>query len=309
MPFMDDGDLPFPKEELTPLSETDDPNKYLTHAEWNQVMEAMLDVRDHVQDLESAGGGVPTSRVITTTAPVRIDGGASANLSADRTLSVNAFTTGASGVANPSGAAANFLRGDNSWSTVAQVTAALDAFTTALQGMVPASGANANFLRGDGSWSTIAQVTAALDLFTSTLRGLVPASGGGTANFLRADGNWAAPVASFFDTILTPSAITFGAAFDNWNPGALGNVTLINCTTDGSSRGVRGLQGGSEGKIVCLLNRNSSVSVVESWAHEDGAATAANRFRNFGGAALSSGCIWYIYDGTNSRWSHMMGTQ
>jgi hypothetical protein len=46
----------------------------------------------------SASSGVPTSRTITTTAPLRIDGGASADLSADRTLSVNAATDSAVGV-------------------------------------------------------------------------------------------------------------------------------------------------------------------------------------------------------------------
>lgn len=43
------------------------------------------------------GSGVPTSRTITATAPVRIDGGASADLSADRTISVNDATTAAKG--------------------------------------------------------------------------------------------------------------------------------------------------------------------------------------------------------------------
>src|SRR6185503_13413076 len=40
---------------------------------------------------------VPTSRTITTTAPVTIDGGASADLSANRTLAISAATTSTSG--------------------------------------------------------------------------------------------------------------------------------------------------------------------------------------------------------------------
>lgn len=273
---MDDGELPFPKEELTPLGPGDDPDKYLTHTEWNQTCDALLDVRDHVLAVEA------------DTVP---------------------FTVAEPGIVSLSGGATRFLRGDNTWSTIAQVTAALDAFSTTLKGLVPASGAAANFLRGDGSWSTVAQVTAALNAFTDALQGLVPASGGGTANFLRADGTWAAPTAALFDTILTPAAITFGAAFDNWNPGALGNVTLIKCTTDASTRTVRGLQGGVDGKIVCLLNINPNPSHAESWAHEDSSATPAHRFRNVGGGSVNSGCIWYYYDGTNARWSHFMGTQ
>lgn len=42
-------------------------------------------------------GGVPTSRLLNTTAPLLIDGGASANLSADRTFSMPAATTLADG--------------------------------------------------------------------------------------------------------------------------------------------------------------------------------------------------------------------
>jgi hypothetical protein len=41
--------------------------------------------------------GVPTTRTITTTAPLTIDGGASANLSANRTLAISDATTGALG--------------------------------------------------------------------------------------------------------------------------------------------------------------------------------------------------------------------
>jgi len=46
---------------------------------------------------------VPKSRVITTTAPLKIAGGASADLSADRTLSVDDATTGANGVVKLAG--------------------------------------------------------------------------------------------------------------------------------------------------------------------------------------------------------------
>jgi hypothetical protein len=223
------------------------------------------------------------------------------------TAALNAFTTTLQGMVAASGAAGNFLRGDNTWSTVTQVTAALNAFTTTLQGLVSASGAAGNFLRGDNTWSTVTQVTAALNVFTSVLQGLVPASGGGTANFLRADGTWAAPAAgaaAMFDTVLTPAAISFGAAYDNWNPGALGQNTLIRCTTDGSTRSVRGLVGGVDGKVVCLQNVNSSTAVGESWVAEDAAATAANRFRT----GFTSGGCFYRYDGTLSRWVLITGT-
>jgi hypothetical protein len=45
----------------------------------------------------TAGTYVPTDRVITTTAPLTIEGGASADLSADRTIAITAATTDAAG--------------------------------------------------------------------------------------------------------------------------------------------------------------------------------------------------------------------
>jgi len=101
-----------------------------------------------------------------------------------------------------------------------------------------------------------------------------------------------------------PAAITFGSSFDNWNPGSLGQNTLIRCTTDGSSRSVRGLVGGVDGKTVTLLNVNSSPSTTESWVGEDAAATAANRFRT---GFVSGGCQ-YVYDGGLSRWALTTGS-
>jgi hypothetical protein len=49
-------------------------------------------------------GAVPTSRTLTTTAPLRIDAGASADLSANRTLSITTATTSAVGVVQLSSA-------------------------------------------------------------------------------------------------------------------------------------------------------------------------------------------------------------
>ncbi len=245
---------------------------------------------------------VPASRTLQGTAPIQIDGANTPEaLSANRVISIQALSTTQAGAVSASAAAGNFLRGDNTWSTPTQVTAALNLFTTLLQGLVPASSAAGNFLRGNALWSTPTQVTAALNLFTSVLQGLVPASGGGTTNFLRADATWAAPVSAIlpmFDTILSPAAITFGAAFDNWNPGVLGQTTLIRCTTDGATRTVRGLVGGADGKIICLLNVNPVVANGEVWAPEDVAATDINRFRT----GATSGGAFYYYDGTLLRW-------
>src|SRR5690349_10192165 len=58
--------------------------------------------------------GVPPTRTITTTSPVTIDGGASANLSADRTVAVSNIPN--SSLANM---AANSIKGNNTGSPAA----------------------------------------------------------------------------------------------------------------------------------------------------------------------------------------------
>jgi hypothetical protein len=104
----------------------------------------------------AAGGPVPSSRNINTTAP--LSGGGS--LAADLTLSITV-----NGITNTLLAQmpANTFKGNNT----AGLTNAADLTAT--------------------------QVTAMLNGFTSTLQGLVPASGGGTTAFLRADGTWSVP--------------------------------------------------------------------------------------------------------------------
>jgi hypothetical protein len=65
---------------------------------------ALPSLATHVADVSNPhavtaaqAGAVPTSRTLTTTAPLKIGGGASANLSVDRTLSIDAATTSAPG--------------------------------------------------------------------------------------------------------------------------------------------------------------------------------------------------------------------
>lgn len=224
---------------------------------------------------------VPNGRTLTATAPLTIGGGGSADLSADRTL-------------------------------------AIVAFTTAVAGAVTASSAAANVLRGDNTWSTITQLTAALNLFTSSLQGLVPASGGGTTTFLRADGAWAAPTVSslpLYDTTIdvTASPVSFGATYDNWNVGTLGQNTLVQYITDGipsgtNSRNVRGFVGGSVGKLVTFMNMSPGNGGI-SFQHLDGTASAGNKFNNCASGAVTGnakGCVTYWHDGT--LWRHLWST-
>jgi hypothetical protein len=107
--------------------------------------------------------------------------------------------------------------------------------------------------------------------------------------------------APMFDTTLTPAALT--ATTDNWNPGTLGQTTLIRCTTNGLDQIVNGMVGGVDGKVVCFLNVNATSSVLVNLAAEAGSSTAANRFR---AAFICGGCL-YIYDGGLQRWCLITG--
>ena len=77
----------------------------------------------------SGGGGVPTTRLITATSPIRIDGGASADLSADRTLSIaNDSVTNTQLALMP----ADTIKGNNTGGS----TGPLDLTVYATQGML-----------------------------------------------------------------------------------------------------------------------------------------------------------------------------
>ena len=74
---------------------------------------AESDVTNLVADL---AGKAPTSRTLTGTDPIRIDGGASGDLTANRTISANTFGSAQAGVVPASGGGTvNFLRADGTW--------------------------------------------------------------------------------------------------------------------------------------------------------------------------------------------------
>lgn len=197
----------------------------------------------------AAGGPVPASRNINTTAP--LSGGG--NLSADLTLSITI-----NGVTNALLAQmpASTFKGNNTGGlanaadlTAAQVktllaisftdvsgtlqaaqfptltgdvttpggslatTIAANAVTNAKAAQMPANTFKGNNTAGlaNAVDLTATQATAQLNVFTSTLQGVVPASGGGSTAFLRADGTWSAPA---YPVGANPSA-TIGLAAVN----------------------------------------------------------------------------------------------
>ena len=183
------------------------------------------------------GGGVPTSLVISTTYPIRIDGGASADLSANRTLSIvqSPVAAGQDSVGvNRLIITTAPLKGGQDLSS--DPTLFMDVFAGGgAPGYVPdpvALGAG-YFLEATGNWvlGTVSGVpsnrtltmgtgllidgvasadlsanrTITTVLFSSTAKGVVPASGGGHTNVLWADGTWATPASGGGFVTLQPS--------------------------------------------------------------------------------------------------------
>lgn len=274
-------------------------------------------------DLQTAlDAKVPTSRTISTTAPLTGGG----DLSANRTFALS--TNGISNSLFRQSAGVSVVgRATNTVGDVADIAAAADDtvlrrtggaldFGQLTVGMAPNSvwtyakiqnvSATSRFLgritagAGVVEELTGTQATTLLDAFTSVLKGLVPASGGGTTNFLRADGSWAAPGGggSFSTNVLTavPSADQA-----DWNPGSLTGYNLVKANPSDNSF-ITGIAGGSDGMVLVLMNGSTSGLV---WLiDEDSTSTAANRFTLSvpNRVILPGDAVTFYYDGTTSRW-------
>lgn len=116
-------------------------------------------------------------------------------------------------------------------------------------------------------------------------------------------------------TVLNPPQITFATSLATWNIGPLGDtpITVIRYTVDSGSRNVPGLAGGTDRKIVIMMNTESSPSTDTAFfLHLSGVAPPADQFNNATGANQSGGalgCVIYYYDGARSLWQHIGGTQ
>lgn len=106
---------------------------------------------------------------------------------------------------------------------------------------------------------------------------------------------------------LTPSQIT--ANQNDYNPASLSTASVLRLSSD-ASRDITGLAGGSDGRVIVLLNRGAQNIVLK---HESVSSTAANRFKFPGSVDMTmipGASITLIYDATDSRWlaMTMLGT-
>lgn len=102
---------------------------------------------------------------------------------------------------------------------------------------------------------------------------------------------------------ITPTQIS--ANTDNWAPSGLSTAGVVRASTD-ASRNLTGLTGGSDGRVILLLNVGSNDLVL---VDESGSSTAGNRFALNANVTLGADqSSMLYYDGTSSRWRVVGGT-
>lgn len=104
---------------------------------------------------------------------------------------------------------------------------------------------------------------------------------------------------------LAPAALAGGTTND-WSPGGLdeaGGLRVALSNTVGAT--LSGLAGGADGRMLVLLNNETSALKTLTLSHEGGGSAAGNRFHFAGGAAVvvpAGGITTLWYDGALSRW-------
>lgn len=165
-----------------------------------------------------------------------------------------------------------FLQAANNLSDLASASTArtnLGLGTAATQN-TGTSGANVPLLNGANTWSGVGTQAALLDVQQD----------------FRLSGD------------ITPAQII--ATQNDYNPTGLSTASVLRLTVD-AARDVTGLQGGADGRIVCVLNADATNSITLK--NENASSTAANRFAIGADLVISAnnGAV-LIYDSTSSRW-------
>ena len=92
--------------------------------------------------------------------------------------------------------------------------------------------------------------------------------------------------------------------YNNWNPGALGQSTLILLSLPTGNNDITGLAGGTiDGQMVVIVNL-SGISTAR-FLHQDPGSLAQNQFVNINGAPMGGSIfqtVAYIYDLTAQVW-------
>jgi hypothetical protein len=201
-----------------------------------------------------AGGGVPTTRLISTTAPLTGGG----DLSADRTIVISDFTATTKGaVPNPGGSTGRYLKDDGTWATVPGGTPADDSITNAKLANMPTLTVKGNNTgaTADPADLTVAQLKTLLGLTSVDVSGVVDTSTtqiiGGTKTFT---------VGVLIDS---PST-----AFLGLDRGATSNFGQFEFRTNGAQKWAVGVwNGGTED--FRILNSVSSVAALQITASTD----------------------------------------
>ena len=202
---------------------------------------------NNLSDLVSAAtartnlGVPPSTRTINTTSPVTGGG----DLSADRTIAVNAATATTAGlVPTPPNNTTTFLRGDATFATPPSATATV-------AGYVPTPPNNTTtFLRGDATFAAVTVAPVAPTIYTSTLPVTLAATNG-----LLEVIEMASPAAGVINLPATPAAGTTICIKDGLKNFA-SNIATVKTTDSGTIDKVAGATGyamNQNGQQTCFV--------------------------------------------------------
>lgn len=103
---------------------------------------------------------------------------------------------------------------------------------------------------------------------------------------------------------ISPSQLT--ANQNDYNPTGLSGAAVLRLTSD-ASRNITGLQGGADGRLICVFNIGSNNIVLTD---EDTNSSDGNRFALSGNIEISPDTSTILcYDSTSLRWRALSGSQ
>jgi microcystin-dependent protein len=145
----------------------------------------------------------------------------------------------------------------------------------------------------DGQTTTTQRIPFAAGVSTDTVAEQTAAAGVTIDGLLIKDGGLGGSVA--FSGDISPTQVA--ANTNDWAPTGLSASSVIRFSTD-ARRNITGLSGGSDGRIMILMNSGAFPAV---FTYEDSNSSAANRFAF--GCTLGGGQVMeIIYDSTSGRW-------